>query len=575
MKVFVLGIDGATFDLINPWVDAGKLPNVKALMEHGSYGTLNSTIPAHSAPSWSSCITGKNPGKHGIFDFSEHVPGAYSVRLVNASNREGPSIWSIISQYGKKVGVINVPMTYPPEKVNGFLISGMDAPGVSSNFTYPEALSNELKSVVNDYELEAGLWSYISKGQIDTAIHKQFETLDKRFELTKYLMKRYPWDFFVIVFTATDRAQHAFWRFMDPGHPLYRPEDAEKYGNPILEIYRKLDDFVGYLSQALDDDTALLVVSDHGAGASSNKTIYLNNWLCQKGLLAYKDSCAQDGNGVGCLERATKTLYDRFVSGTLRDFWRTMARGKRDKIKKWFPKLFNRMASQFFFSRIDMERTKAYAEESKHFIWLNVKGRDLKGIIDAGDEYHEIRDFIVHELTTETDPESNQPLVEGVFKKEDIYFGKYLDKAPDLVVTFRDGGHVPRPSYTVDPEVAVRTIPRDELERLEGKTRENGRHLPNGIVLMKGRNINRQKIIENAHMVDVAPTILYLLGLRVPRDMDGKVLECALDRDFLTTHPVMYDNGDTYSDDETQLFGYSPEEEEAIKQRLGDLGYLE
>ncbi|MBW2173068.1 MAG: alkaline phosphatase family protein, partial [Deltaproteobacteria bacterium] len=267
MRVYVLGLDGATFDLIAPWVSRGELPNMKRLMDEGSHGSLMSALPAHSAPSWSSFITGKNPGKHGIFDF----------------------IWAIASRYDKKVAVVNVPMTFPPEKVNGIMISGMDAPGIDSNFTYPTALSGEIKRIIGDYSLEAGLWSYINKGEINLAIEKQHETIDKRFEVTKYLMNNYPWDLFVSVFTATDRVQHAFWKYMDPGHPLYRPEEAKKYGDAILNVYRKMDHIVGYLLDHLSEDTVLFIMSDHGAGLCSNKTLYLNNWLCKEGLLEYKD----------------------------------------------------------------------------------------------------------------------------------------------------------------------------------------------------------------------------------------------------------------------------------------------
>ena len=572
MRVYVLGLDGATFDLIAPWVSKGELPNMKRLMDEGACGSLMSALPAHSAPSWSSFITGKNPGKHGIFDFSEHVDGSYEVKFVNASRRQGMSIWAIASQYDKKVAVVNVPMTFPPEKVNGIMISGMDAPGIDSNFTYPTALSGELKRIIGDYSLEAGLWSYINKGEINRAIEKQHETIDKRFEVTKYLMNNYPWDLFVSVFTATDRVQHAFWKYMDPRHPSYKLEEAKKYGDAILNVYRKMDHIVGYLLDHLSEDTVLFIMSDHGAGLCSNKTLYLNNWLCKEGLLEYKDFRPQQGSGTS--QRLKRLLYTKLLGGLPRDFWKALPRETRDQVRKRFPVVFNKMASQFFFSRISMDATKAYAEESKNFIWVNLKGREPRGTVNPGREYEEVRERIIHGLLGEKDPGSGEPVVDNVLRREDIYHGDNLEKAPDLVVTFKDLGYVPRPSYTVAPDVVLKTIPRLELEQSESNTRANARHLPNGILLMRGKGIRPGRKIDGAQIMDLAPTILYTMGLPVPTDMDGKVLESAYQESVLLEKPISVDSVEL-SEPAVQDMVYSPEEEEAIRQRLGDLGYLE
>lgn len=572
MRACVLGLDGATFDLIAPWVSRGELPNMKRMMDEGTYGNLMSALPAHSAPSWSSFITGKNPGKHGIFDFSEHVDGSYEVKFVNASRRQGMSIWALASRYDKKVAVVNVPMTYPPEKVNGIMISGMDAPGTDSNFTYPSTLAGELKRIIGDYSLEAGLWSYINKGEIKLAIEKQHETIEKRFEVTKYLMNHYPWDLFVSVFTATDRVQHAFWKYMDPRHPLYSPEEAKKYGDAILDVYRKMDHIVGYLLDHLSEDTVLFIMSDHGAGLCSNKTLYLNNWLCKEGLLAYKDFRPKHGSGNS--HRLKRLLYTKLLGGVPRDFWKALPRETRDQVRKRFPFVFNKMASQFFFSRINMDETRAYAEESKNFIWMNLKGREPKGIVMPGREYEEVRERIIHGLLGEKDPRTGESVVDNVFKREEIYHGDNFDKAPDLVVTFKDLGYVPRPSYTVAPEVVLRTIPRPELEQSESSTRANARHLPNGIVLMRGRGIRPGREIYGAHIMDLSPTILYTMGLPVPTDMDGRVLESAYHEDVLQEKPISHD-AFKVPEPAVQDMVYSAEEEEAIRQRLGDLGYLE
>jgi len=571
-KVLVIGLDGATYDLINPWVDKGRLPNIARIMKEGGYGVLRSTLPCNSAPAWSSFITGKNPGEHGIFDFTQHVPGSYEVTFVNANSRNGKSMWRILNEADRKVGIIHVPMTYPPEKVDGFMIAGMDSPGLDSNFVYPPQVYDEIKEKVGGYIIEAGLWSYIGKGQIDLAVDKQMETIEKRFQTAKYLINNKPWDFFTVVFTATDRVQHAFWKFMDPGHPLYTHGDGRRFGDVIGRVYEKLDEKIGYFMDHMDDNTTLLIMSDHGAGPSSNKTMYLNNWLCQQGLLRYKD---QEGGKGSVIGSGRKGLSVKFLAKTMRNIWKRTSRKNRDKIKKLFPGFTDRMASYFFFSRIDMKRTLAYAEESRTFIWVNLKGRDPKGIVNPGDDYRRLCARIKNDLESLKDPVTGEHIVEGVYHKDDIYHGSNMAIAPDFVVQFAKNGFVPRPSYHVKPDVVLSHIPKDELEKLEVNIQANARHDPNGIVMLWGKNVKKGSVIEKAQIIDIAPTVFYLMGVPVPEDIDGKVMLDAIDRDFVKDNPVEYAERKTTEAVEDDRSGYSDDEAERIKARLKDLGYLE
>jgi predicted AlkP superfamily phosphohydrolase/phosphomutase len=570
-KCFVIGLDGATFDLIKPWVRDGRLPNMAKIMNDGVHGVLNSTVPPNSAPAWSSFITGKNPGKHGIFDFTQHIEGSYKVRFVNANLRKGKSIWRTLSEFNRKVGVINVPMTYPPEKVNGFMISGMDSPGLDSNFTYPPKIYKEIKENVGEYIIEAGLWSYISKGNIDLAIQKQMETIERRFEVAKYLMEKYPWDFFTIVFTATDRVQHAFWKYMDPQHPLFTEPDGKRYGGAILKVYERLDEIIGLFMNSLDENTTLIIMSDHGAGPSSNKTIYLNNWLHKEGFLKYKDS---KGGQQGIGSFAKRMIYTKLLTKTARNVWKRMSRKNRDKIKKLFPRLSNRLASSFFFSRIDMDRTLAYAEESRTFIWINSKGRDPKGIVNDGEEYKSVCEKITEGLRSLKDQVSGQDVIDNVYKKGETYHGESMQIAPDMVVLFKKNGFVPRPSYNAKPDVILNHIPKNELEKLEVNIQANARHHPDGVVMLWGPKIKKRKKIEGAQIIDLAPTIFYLTGVPIPADIDGKVLVDAISEDFLKNNPIEYVSKVESKSPDSERSGYSDADEEKIGDRLRDLGYL-
>ena len=245
-RVCVIGIDGATFDLIKPWTAEGKLPNFKRMFEQGSYGDLRSVPSCRSAAAWTSFITGTNPGKHGIYEFYEYIPRLNEVKFINSSIRDGDSIWKRASEAGKVVGVVNVPMTYPAEKVNGVLVGGIDTPGTESKgFTYPRDFSDTLKERYGEYIIEPGLTGFLAGNKTDVAAAKLEEETLQKMDLSRYLMSTLDWDFFMVVFRSVDAAQHCFWKYMDPSHPRFNQKEHEKFGDVILDTYRKIDKFLG------------------------------------------------------------------------------------------------------------------------------------------------------------------------------------------------------------------------------------------------------------------------------------------------------------------------------------------
>ena len=261
----VFGLDGATFELFDPWIMVGKLPVIGQCLREGTRSTLRSTPLSNSAQAWSSFITGKNPGKHGIYDFFERVPDGYGVRFLNASFRKGKSLWRLASDAGRRVGVMNVPITYPAEPVNGFLIPGLDAPGMDNRFAYPRGLMDEIDQQVGRYVLEAGIWGYIRRGKPEAALEKLLEMARVRTATASYLLKTKKWDLFVVVYTATDKAQHHFWKYIDPSRPEFL--STQPHGSAILQVYQQIDQGIARLIQAAGDAT-VIVMSDHGAGPS-------------------------------------------------------------------------------------------------------------------------------------------------------------------------------------------------------------------------------------------------------------------------------------------------------------------
>ena len=572
-KLRVVGVDGATLDLIEPWVKEGKLPVMAEIMANGVFGELRSAIPAISSPCWSSFITGNNPGKHGIFDFTQHKLGSYQVRFINASHRRSKSLWRILSDAGKRVGVVNVPITFPPEKVNGFMISGMDSPNVNSGFTYPDNLYKELENNVGQYVIAPNLWPLIGKGRVEEAIHNLDFSIQQRFKAMNYLMEKYPADFYMIVFTATDRAQHIFWKYMDPRHPLYSIDGAEKYGSVILEIYQEIDNYIGKLMDKMGDKATTIIMSDHGAGYMSHKTLYLNNWLREKGLLYYKDA---DSTGPKALSSLKRILYTNLSTRLPRNLWQRIPKDIKFNLKRFesFYKFRNLMVSQFFYSRIDMGRTKAYAEESRGFIWINLKGRDPLGTVEPGEQYAKLCKHIQKELQSLRDPDTQEPIIDKIYRKDEVYHGAEVHKAPDLVLVFKDGDYVLRPSYYTNENVVIKFLSRVELEKMEKNLHCNSRHLPNGVFMMKGQEVKTGARVGGAEIIDLAPTILYLMGVPVPNDIDGKILTQCLQPDFVAKNPLKFSHEDE-TPSETKEEEYSEEDADIIRKRLSSLGYLD
>lgn len=557
-RVFVLGLDGATFDLIRPWASEGKLPAFSQLMEEGVWGELESVPNQRSASAWTSFMTGKNPGKHGIFEFYEYLPSSYNLRFINSSGRDGKSLWQILSQNDKKVGVINVPMTYPAEEVNGFLIAGLDSPSVKSKgFIYPPILRDTLRNKFGDYILEPGITGAIVGGRIEEAIEMIKVELGQKMDVSSYLMSNYQWDFFMVVLRSLDAVQHSFWKYMDTTHPDFNISDSKLYGNTILNAYRMIDSFVGKFLTSRDDDTTLIVMSDHGFGQKHPATNQLNQWLESKGLLTFTKT-----QKSGTTELLGK-LYREVIGNTPR------------RIKEWlwetFPSLRDSVQSRLCFANINWSKTVAYSDSLFPNIRINLKGRELQGIVKQGKEYEELIKNLISELGDLKDMTTGEKIVAKIFKRENIYHGKYVDKAPDLLIRWREdlpltGIKLDNRYHNIEPSTPY--IPGEDYRVISGD------HHLNGIFLARGKDIKKGMMIESTNIMDLAPTILYQMGVSIPNDLDGKVLSSIFKESFLKCNPVSYrETDDEFLTQKSE--DYTSEEEKEIENRLKGLGYIE
>jgi len=461
-KVFVLGIDGATLDLIEPWANQGKLPGFRKLMKSGSFGNCLSTIHPLTPQAWASFLTGRNPGKHGMFDFGARKPGTYELRLTTSQDRRAPALWNYVNSFGKKAGIINVPLTYPVEPLNGFMIGGMHTPNLKEG-VYPEQLLDEILSKFPEYKIDVMSHWFDS---YDIFLEKLWKMTEVRMDLTEYLYLKYHPELFVSILVGVDRVQHALWNQMD--HPLEKNKKKNwKYSQAILRVYQQIDGFIERIINFLDDDDVFIIMSDHGFG-SLEKDVYLNRFLVKNGFMKIKD-------------------------------------------KKW-RKPFD-MAKPF--ENIDWSSTKAYSYGLFGNIYLNVKGREPYGIVNKGEEYEREIDFLINLLYQLVNPDDGKKIIDKVYRREELYSGPFLEEAPDLLLVMRDYSYITRGGYEFLGESFLSSP----------QINHSGNHRMNGIAFFQGSDIKNGFRMNDIQITDLFPTILSAMEIPVPGDVDGCVVK--------------------------------------------------
>lgn len=574
-RLLIVGLDGATFDLIKPWVSKGNLPNLAKLLKEGVDGELRSVIPPVSPPAWTSFMTGKNPGKHGIFDFTIRREQSYDVTFINASWRKAETIWKIMSDAGKRVCVLSVPITYPPEPINGIMISGIDTPGsrgaVNPKAIYPPELYQEIRKQVGEYLISPNLGAF-DNDQCDQMVEAAIGTIDRKMTTAAYLFQKEAWDCFMITIGETDGAAHRLWKYHDKKSPL-RDDRAREYagGDPLLRIYQRVDQHLGRLSGLTTDGINIIIMSDHGHGGNGAKAIYLNLWLEAKQLLRFSTD-ASGGRLFSPFQKlATNLIHWAKTTGTKV----LPPRLKNQILRK--TKLAGKMESWLRFSHIDWGHTYAYSEETPYFptIWINVKGREPAGIVEPGKDYEALREHLINELHNWLDPETGQHVVRKVHRREEVYSSPFIERFPDLIIEWNlDNGY----SYLFKSsrDGRRRYLPISRIDQREMEKSKSGDHRDYGILIASGKDLKRGIKLDGAKIIDLAPTILYLLGLPIPSDMDGKILTQIFTDDYLASHPVRYCDGSGRVQDLTEPHqDYSEEEKESIRTRLQGLGYME
>jgi predicted AlkP superfamily phosphohydrolase/phosphomutase len=455
-RALVIGLDCAAPQWVfDRWLD--DLPTLRGLTERGSYGVLRSCEPPITVPAWSVMTSSRSPGSLGFYGFRNRRDHSYDA-LAFADSRavRVPRVWDLLSAAGRPVIVLGVPQTYPVSRVDGVMVSCFLTPDTErSQYTHPPELKAEIEGLVGHYMVDVENFRTEEKERLLDQIE---EMTEKRFRVAEHLLETRPWDLFFMVEMGTDRIHHGFWRFFDPTHRLYEP--GNPYEAAVLDYYKALDEKLGRLLRFADDDTAVLVVSDHGAKRMDGG-ICINEWLRREGYLVLKEEPAGP-------ERLTPDL-------------------------------------------IDWEQTTAWGEGGYYCrLFLNVAGREPQGLVPQQD-YERVRSELREKLEGLGDHEG-KPIGTVAHRPEDLYQER-KGIVPDLLVYFGDL------YWRSVGQVGTGTV--HVFENDTGP--DDANHAHEGLYILVAEGVSPGRGPER-DIRDVAPTLLELLGQPVPAEMEGSPL---------------------------------------------------
>ena len=476
-KTILFGIDGAPWHFVDRFVQEGLMPNIKYVLDHGVKGVLLSTFPTETMAAWTSIFTGVNPGKHGMPDFRLRLNGR--IDIAQSKFRRAETIWQIMSKNELKSIVINDPVTFPPDSINGIITTGLMTPP-NMNYVHPAELKNEIDKVVGGYMCEPPLDFYEKAIKAKPEAYAMLEEVaSKQAQAALYLAKNYDWDVLAPIFTTSDRLQHVF----------YSDDEYLKKHYALLDGYLK-----EFLNIASSENANVLIISDHGFGPTK-RALYINTWLCKEGFQRVKRSILRSAlvsSGL-TVYKLMEIVGKLHLSGIALKLFRISPRMVKDALP----------LGTYEVGQTDYSASQAFST-AYHGIYLN---SNL-----SGEKFEQVREMIMNKLRDLSD--NGTKVVENVYKREDVLHGQYSDRAPDIFVVTKIGYGM---STHLNPSIF------DKLQN-HGIT-ISGSHRLEGIFAACGPDIKEGMIInKNLHVWDIAPTILHIHGIPIPTYMDGRVL---------------------------------------------------
>ncbi|MDY6862246.1 MAG: alkaline phosphatase family protein [Thermodesulfobacteriota bacterium] len=528
-STILIGLDGATFSILDPLMKAGKMPCLSEFASSGVRTELASTIPPITPPAWTSIMTGKGPGNHGIFDFFRpESPGSHFLRLVNSKQITCETIWSLLTRQGFQSTCLNFPVMSPPIPISGYSISGFVTWRHLRQACYPPDLMDtlkripgfDLKIIGHNFSLEEKVIVGCPPEEAEEWI--RYHTLKDRqwFLVLQYLAKTDPCHLSAIVFDSPDRLQHVFWHLLDnscyPGHPT---EEEKKIREFLYDHYCQLDRMIAEIVSTAGPRTNIFIVSDHGFGPSYER-LFLNSCLENLGYLTWSEKPVSVEEGTGDVSMDAIRRHGQLL---------------------------------------DWSKTTAYVDTpSSNGVRINVIGRNCKYGINSSD-YGSFLEKLRKDLEQIKHPQTGNPVITRTWTRNEAFSGSEL--APDLTIQLWDHG-------------LVSTLKSNSI--IKSRSQCTGVHYPNGIFMAKGPGIRRGAKVDILNILDVAPLLLYSLGLPVPEDYEGNVPVDIFDPDVLKKKPVKRGESTLPVDNlSIPSFEMEKEERDEIIDRLKGLGYLD
>ena len=533
-RTLILGLDGACFPILDALIDAGVMPFMGELRARGLSATLTSTVNPLTPPAWTTIMTGRGPGSHGIYDFIRAEERGKSVFFALNSSRDRlvETLWEMASRQDRRATVLNFFGMAPPRPIAGHSISGFVPHRHLKRAMWPPTLWDELQALPDFNRRELAMDLDLEKQSIQGLPEADYENwvgLHRRrekqwFEIAQHLMTTDPSDLTAIVFDGVDKMQHVFWRYLDP--EMFQAKTATPHDRKIhemcLEYYRDIDGYMRQLAEMAGEEARIFVVSDHGFGPTW-EVFYLNVWLAERGYLGWRDENELDESGALTVDRLKSHV-----------------------------------------GMLDWDRTSAFClTPSSNGVTIRRSDIPGAGVTDA--DYEAFRSKIAKELLEWRDPETGEQVITSVITREEAYPGAVMDKAPDLLITLRDRGFV----SILNADRPLR--PRAEVL---------GTHRPEGVFIAVGPGIEPGQRSEPIALVDVTPTVLYSLDLPIPSDLEGQVPTDVFSTAFVAKRPVRAgspthppDPFPDRQDNQEPVLGAEAEAE--MVARLQALGYLE
>ena len=525
-RVLLIGLDGATFSILDPLMEEGVMPSLKGLVASGARSELASVIPALTPPAWTSLMTGRSPGNHGIFDFLrfEFRAGGRQLRVLDSDDVACPTVWSILAKQGLKSTVLNFPMTFPARGITGNVVPGWVPWRHLRLACYPKTLYSRLTAALPEFNpRELAMDMSLEERALEGCTREEdYESLIKLhirrerqwFQVVRHLMRDDPADLTAVLFDGVDKLQHVCWRFLDRAvFPASSTDWERRVRGWCLEYFRELDQFIAEIVALGGEDATVIIASDHGFGPTV-EVFHVNAWLHQHGYLVWAGAASVEQKHAETLGMGT-------------------------------------MARRFY--EIDWDRTTAYCPTpSSNGIYITPPGANGTGV--AADRYESFRQELIEALLKE-------PAVQRIWTREEAFAGAHMASAPDLTLSLRDGG-------------LVSILPSDVL--LKPRAQTAGAHRPNGVFVAAGKGIRRGFATSSLSILDVAPLLLYATALSIPEDMEGQVPEALFQPEYLNSHPVMFEAVRSGSiETPAPISNIDPGMEAEVMAQLRALGYME